>query len=475
MEILKKKSVINLIKKAVKAGKKNPTTDQLLTLARATDDVESYKFVKGSTVSDLAAIKTCIAVVNGEAPKEISNQLGTLFGMVGEKETTISSDAQNKIYDVKKTEPTTEEQKDIHERNENEDKHPDTSDRKTEKAAVDEPLKEKTDPAFKKVLDAGEKDPVEKRAAKKTAAGTTIVGTTIKNVRPMTKKELDDQMWSSMYPIPVLELDDGSILFSSSDSEGNSPGAIFGSTSDGEGFTVIASAVEKRAAKKTAGYKESEIAQLLPVDRYGVNVQLRSGDKKTKWMILDEELLNAINDKKDELIFKGDPVEKRAAKKTADSNSTSIYCTMFGCSNNDGGRCTSDAIDVAPEGGSNPVCISYQPGLEASLEVSASEIDKYANRISKGENPKNVLSSFVDGIKDKFRVRRAKKKMAEMQPGEQVQINDPAAGPVTLTVESVGTMMGTGEMAMVGKNEAGESVVIPAGTEMSQVVPTTVS
>lgn len=73
--------------------------------------------------------------------------------------------------------------------------------------------------------------------------------------------------------------------------------------------------VEKRGSKKTAGYAETEIARLLPVDEFGVNVQFRAGDKSTRWLFVDEELLDAVTAYGDELIFKESG--KQAAKTTA--------------------------------------------------------------------------------------------------------------------------------------------------------------
>lgn len=472
MEILKKKSVIELVRKAVTAGNKNPSIEQLITLSRAVDDEESYMFLTQASIADKAAVKTCIAVVNGEAPKQVSDQVGNMFGMEGEKESTIASEGQEKIYTPKKVEPTTEEQKDIKERNkvEMEDKYPTTSDRKTDKPSVTEPLKEKVDPEIKKVLDAGEKDPVEKRGS------------------------------------------------------------------------------------KTAGYKEDEVARLLPVDKYGVQVQLRAGGNATKWMLLDEELLNAINAKKEELLVKGEAApETEASKKTAaatahfqisitdpinaDKEVGSTYvdgtfddavaqlkaykpygeqvgsrynasittfiskdsqellaskktaateelttverCTATSCANHSKdlpSNCKLDAISVDwDEKKKCAYCVNYSSGEEEDMEVSEEEVDTYASRITKGESPKNVLGSFFENIMKRRKAKKARKKMAEMMPGDPIQINDPTTGPMAMTVESVGQMVGTGEPALVAKTDTGESMVIPAGTEISQVMETTVS
>jgi hypothetical protein len=56
-------------------------------------------------------------------------------------------------------------------------------------------------------------------------------GKTVKAVRFLTKEESDDHMWHRA--APVIEFDDGTILFPSRDPEGNGAGALFGRLSDG--------------------------------------------------------------------------------------------------------------------------------------------------------------------------------------------------------------------------------------------------
>ena len=56
----------------------------------------------------------------------------------------------------------------------------------------------------------------------------TLEGKTIENVRRMTDEELADRHWSvgrGRNP-PVLELDDGSILYPAKDTEANGPGEL---------------------------------------------------------------------------------------------------------------------------------------------------------------------------------------------------------------------------------------------------------
>lgn len=66
------------------------------------------------------------------------------------------------------------------------------------------------------------------------------VGLKVTNVRMMTIDELTNECWddcSSHYAV-VLEFEDGSKIYASSDPEGNSPGCLFGVTKDGEEITI---------------------------------------------------------------------------------------------------------------------------------------------------------------------------------------------------------------------------------------------
>ena len=55
-----------------------------------------------------------------------------------------------------------------------------------------------------------------------------IIGKKIVAMRLMTPIELEREGWSGMGNTMCLVLEDGSILYSSGDSEGNHPGALFG-------------------------------------------------------------------------------------------------------------------------------------------------------------------------------------------------------------------------------------------------------
>ena len=113
------------------------------------------------------------ATVYGKDPQQVSQGVGAFFGMEGGKEGAVASEGQTKMFTPTPVERTTEDQKDIAARKkvEQADKHPETSDRATVKPAVAEPLPEKTDPKFKKILERGEghMEEIAKETAPKTA------------------------------------------------------------------------------------------------------------------------------------------------------------------------------------------------------------------------------------------------------------------------------------------------------------------
>jgi len=572
MEVLKKTSVVNLIKKAVKAGTKNPTTDQLKVLSIALSDNESYTFLKGASVNDIAAIKTCISVVNGEAPKQVSDQLGTLFGLSG-KETAIASEGQDKIYGVDKVEPTTEEQKDIRERNKNENKHPNTSDRKTEKESVAEPMKEKVDPKIKKVLDAGEKDPVEKRSSKKIAEVTDTRGLSFDDmVQDMYDAFVEEHRNNPNISTPLYEdfvetvkgnpfkvtLPDGTIKRFNWDQMKEAENFSKDNNGEFENYQNLLlyrtnkskEDVSKQASKKTAGYYENELSSVLPIGNYPATVQIRSENGQTKWLNVNEEFFSSLESLKDQLLknnsteaskktagsstisftiegadskgiqkvinkavpamekivtdaFQGNAVLNfngisEASKKIAelsedlddladdsssdkDKDRTVLECSVTNCINYDKektGNCKLESIMVNMNDKVElAICGSYATKDEDddTPEFSEEDLGVYANRISKGESPRNVISSLISALTGKRRTKQSKKLFAEMTPGTQIQVNDQTTGqPMTLTVDNVSQMAGSSEPAIVAKDDAGNSVVVPSGTEITQVMETTV-
>lgn len=70
---------------------------------------------------------------------------------------------------------------------------------------------------------------------------TDLVGREIVEARKMTEAELEREGWATnhYHPAPpVLVLDDGTNLYPATDTEGNSPGALFGVGDEGEAFRV---------------------------------------------------------------------------------------------------------------------------------------------------------------------------------------------------------------------------------------------
>lgn len=61
------------------------------------------------------------------------------------------------------------------------------------------------------------------------------IGLTVTAVRPLTKSEMKREGWDGVAPI-ALVFSDGSIYYSSCDSEGNGPGEMFGCV---DGKTII--------------------------------------------------------------------------------------------------------------------------------------------------------------------------------------------------------------------------------------------
>jgi hypothetical protein len=428
MNHLKNRSVINLVKKAIRAGNKNPSIQQLSTLATALGDLEAQSFLRRASTKELSQVKTCIAVVNGSAPERVSDQIGNYFGLDG-KETEIKSEGQDKMYSVEKSEKTTDDQKSITERKKvtMEEKHPETSDRKTDKGSVSEPLKEKVDPKIKKILERGKK----------------------------------------------------SMKVSS-----NSKNKII-----------------------TAGYYENELSSVLPIGIYPAKMQLRSENGSSKWLDINEESLSALDSIKDQLLPKE---ETNASKKIAreedsyeegdvsdendtdendtnenegDEESTIATCSVDSCVNYDEdkkGNCALNEVLINWDDKKKAYCSNYEKQKQDNNENEDNEedIDLFASRIQKGENPKSVLSSFVSFITGKKESTKKtvsrNKKAAEVQPGESVQIKDETGNPVNVTVDSVSPMAGSSDQALIGRTETGESVVVPGGTEVVQTTEMTV-
>ena len=73
-----------------------------------------------------------------------------------------------------------------------------------------------------------------------TDTQVALAGRRIVEVRAMNKHELEAEGWPPDETVPVLALDNGTLLFPSRDEEGNGPGALFGATASKQGFRVFA-------------------------------------------------------------------------------------------------------------------------------------------------------------------------------------------------------------------------------------------
>jgi hypothetical protein len=78
---------------------------------------------------------------------------------------------------------------------------------------------------------------------------TEFVGRRIVEARVMSNEELEAEGWDAQQfgSVPVFVLDDGTLIYPSRDAEGNGPGELFGSKTDGDGsynFMVMIDAPE---------------------------------------------------------------------------------------------------------------------------------------------------------------------------------------------------------------------------------------
>lgn len=66
------------------------------------------------------------------------------------------------------------------------------------------------------------------------------IGKTVKSIRTMTAEEKEREGWEDEFRSSiVLEFDDGSTIYASRDEEGNGPGALFGTTAEGQTVYVM--------------------------------------------------------------------------------------------------------------------------------------------------------------------------------------------------------------------------------------------
>lgn len=66
-----------------------------------------------------------------------------------------------------------------------------------------------------------------------------IIGHKIVEIRPMTTEEIERENWYPGTCAVAIVLDNGVVLYPSSDYEGNDAGALFGAYPTGETFTIV--------------------------------------------------------------------------------------------------------------------------------------------------------------------------------------------------------------------------------------------
>lgn len=176
----------------------------------------------------------------------------------------------------------------------------------------------------------------------------------------------------------------------------------------------------------------------------------------------------AIDEKGQDLETETEPKEFNKGKDKEVKHK--FNCLVDSCENYDSKEecnCSKDKVDITYDK-DKAVCTMYK-NIDNDLDIDEEELEKLSSRITKGETPKNVLSSLLNIITGKRKTARQNKKFSELMPGENIQISDQAGQPVNMTVDSVSTMTGTGEPALVAKTDTGETTIIPTGTEVTQV------
>lgn len=75
----------------------------------------------------------------------------------------------------------------------------------------------------------------------------SLIGKKLIKIRPITKKERGQEGWEPEHnsATSVLEFEDGTLIYPSSDDEGNGAGTLFGKNKDGTTFYVWAKEVIK--------------------------------------------------------------------------------------------------------------------------------------------------------------------------------------------------------------------------------------
>lgn len=70
-----------------------------------------------------------------------------------------------------------------------------------------------------------------------------LIGLKLVSIRPMTAKEKDSQGWEGNTATSVLVFEDGSLIYPSSDDEGNGAGTLYGQNKKGDFFYVYSDKV----------------------------------------------------------------------------------------------------------------------------------------------------------------------------------------------------------------------------------------
>lgn len=69
----------------------------------------------------------------------------------------------------------------------------------------------------------------------------SFIGQRIKRIRHFTEEELEREDWDTEHNTAgaVIELENGAIIYASSDDEGNSPGTLYGVNDKGEQVYIV--------------------------------------------------------------------------------------------------------------------------------------------------------------------------------------------------------------------------------------------
>ena len=72
-----------------------------------------------------------------------------------------------------------------------------------------------------------------------------LIGKKIVEIHPMTAKEKEAEGWEGSGATCVIKLEDGTLIYPSSDDEGNNAGTLFGKDKNGKCFYVYSKEIIK--------------------------------------------------------------------------------------------------------------------------------------------------------------------------------------------------------------------------------------